>query len=47
MHKQCALRQRRLTGLVKRLTQLQQMKFDHTRRSLIKLGEAKARYRVV
>jgi hypothetical protein len=47
MHRQCALRRPRLTGLVKCLTQLQQMKFDHTRRLLIKLGEAKARYRVV
>jgi transposase len=45
IHKERAMRRRQLKGLVKRLKQLQQMKFNHTRQLLIKLGEAKARYR--
>ena len=42
---QRAMRQRQLKGLVKRLKQLQQMKFNDTRQLLLKLGEAKGRYR--
>ena len=42
---QRAMRQRQLKGLVKRLKQLQQMKFNDTRQFLLKLGEAKGRYR--
>jgi transposase len=45
IHKERAMRRRQLKGLVKRLKQLQQMKFNDTRQLLIKLGEAKARYR--
>lgn len=44
IHKERAMRQRQ-KGLVKRLKQLQQMKFNDTRRLLLKLGEAKGRYR--
>jgi hypothetical protein len=39
------MRQRQLKGLVKRLKQLQPMKFNDTRPLLLKLGEAKGRYR--
>lgn len=39
IHKERAMRQ--LKGLVKRLKQLQQMKFNDTRQLLLKLGEAK------
>jgi hypothetical protein len=42
---QRAMRQRQLKGLVKRLKQLQQMTFNDTRQLLLKLGEAKGRYR--
>ncbi|MDQ3565908.1 MAG: IS1634 family transposase [Pseudomonadota bacterium] len=42
---QRAMRQRQLKGLVQRLKQLQQMKFNDTRQLLLKLGEAKGRYR--
>ena len=45
VHKERAMRQRQLKGLVKRLKQLQQMKFNDTRQLLLKLGEAKGRYR--
>lgn len=45
IHKERAMRQRQLKGLVKRLKQLQQMKFNDTRQLLLKLGEAKGRYR--
>ena len=44
IHKERAMRQRQLKGLVKRLKQLQQMKFNDTRQLLLKLGEAKGRY---
>jgi transposase len=43
--KERAMRRRQLKGLVKRLKQLQQMKLNDTRRLLLKLGEAKGRYR--
>ena len=43
--KERAMRRRQLEGLVKRLKQLQPMKFKDTRQLLIKLGEAKGRYR--
>jgi len=43
--KERAMRRRQLKGLVKRLKQLQPMKFKDTRQLLIKLGEAKGRYR--
>ena len=39
------MRRRKLKALVKRLKQLQQMKFNDTRQLLLKLGEAKGRYR--
>jgi hypothetical protein len=42
---QRAMRQRQLKGLVQRLKQLQQMKFNDMRQLLLKLGEAKGRYR--
>ena len=42
---QRAMRRRKLKALVKRLKQLQQMKFNDTRQLLLKLGEAKGRYR--
>jgi transposase len=45
IHKERAMRRRQLKGLVKRLKQLQQMKFNDTRQLLLKLGEAKGRYR--
>jgi DDE family transposase len=45
LHKERAMRRRQLKGLVKRLKQLQQMKFNNTRQLLLKLGEAKGRYR--
>ena len=45
IHKERAMRRRQLKLLVKRLKQLQHMKFNDTRQLLIKLGEAKARYR--
>jgi transposase len=45
IHKERAMRQRQLKALVKRLQQLQQMKFNDTRQLLLKLGEAKGRYR--
>ena len=42
---QRAMRRRKLKALVKRLKQLQEMKFNDTRQLLLKLGEAKGRYR--
>lgn len=45
IHKERAMRRRQLKGLVKRMKQLQQMKFNDTRQLLLKLGEAKGRYR--
>ncbi|MEK7876912.1 MAG: IS1634 family transposase [Pseudomonadota bacterium] len=45
LHKERAMRRRQLKGLVKRLKQLQQMKFNDTRQLLLKLGEAKGGYR--
>ncbi|MGH8523855.1 MAG: IS1634 family transposase [Gammaproteobacteria bacterium] len=45
IHKERAMRRRQLKGLVKRLKQLQQMKLNDTRQLLLKLGEAKGRYR--
>ena len=45
IHKERAMRRRKLKALVKRLKQLQQMKFNDTRQLLLKLGEAKGRYR--
>ncbi len=45
IHKERAMRRRQLKALVKRLKQLQQMKFNDTRQLLLKLGEAKGRYR--
>ena len=45
IHKERAMRRRKLKALVKRLKQLQQMKFNDTRQLLFKLGEAKGRYR--
>src|SRR3989304_591490 len=45
IHKERAMRRRKLKALVKRLQQLQQMKFNDTRQLLLKLGEAKGRYR--
>jgi hypothetical protein len=44
IHKERAMRLRRLKGLVKRLQKLQTMQLE-TKQLLIKLGEAKARYR--
>jgi transposase len=44
IHKECAMRRRALKRLVKRLQTLQTMKLTRTQ-LLIKLGEAKARYR--
>ena len=44
-HKERAMRRRQLKALVKRLKQLQQMRFNDTRQLLLKLGEAKGRYR--
>ncbi len=45
VHKERAMRLRQLKALVKRLKQLQQMKLNDTRQLLLKLGEAKGRYR--
>src|SRR5262249_18669440 len=45
IHKERAMRQRQLKRLVKRLRQIQQMKFASTRAMLMKLGEARGRYR--
>lgn len=45
VHKERAMRRRQLKALVKRLQQLQQMKVNDTRQLLLKLGEAKGRYR--
>jgi hypothetical protein len=45
IHQERAMRRRKLKALVKRLKQLQQMKFNDTRQLLLKLGEAKGRYR--
>jgi transposase len=45
VHKERAMRRRHLTALLKRLKQLQLMTFKDTRQLLIKLGEAKGRYR--
>ncbi|MGH8567930.1 MAG: IS1634 family transposase, partial [Gammaproteobacteria bacterium] len=45
IHKERAMRRRQLKRLVKRLKQLQQMKFNDPRQLLLKLGEAKGRYR--
>jgi transposase len=45
IHKERAMRQRQLKRLVKRLKQIQQMKFTSTRPLLLKLGEARGRYR--
>jgi transposase len=45
IYKERAMRQRQLKALVKRLKQLQQMKFTSASALLLKLGEAKGRYR--
>jgi transposase len=45
IHKERAMRRQQLKGLVKRLKQLQQMRFNDTRQLLLNLGEAKGRYR--
>jgi transposase len=45
IHKERAMRQRQLRRLVKRLKQIQQMKFTSARALLLKLGEARGRYR--
>jgi transposase len=45
VNKERAMRRRRLKGLLKRLKELQQMTFKDARQLLIKLGEAKGRYR--
>jgi transposase len=44
-HKERAMRRRQLKALVKRLQQLQRMTFPDARPLLLKLGEAKGRYR--
>lgn len=44
INKERAMRRRQLSGLVKRLKQLQQMKFSSTQKLLLKLGAAKGRY---
>lgn len=44
-HKERAMRRAQLKKLVKRLQQLQQMSFKDSRELLMKLGEAKGRYR--
>jgi len=44
IHKERAMRQRQLRALVKRLNQLQQMKFSGTQKLLLKLGAAKGHY---
>lgn len=45
VNKERAMRRRQLKGLVKRLKELQGMTFKDARQLLIKLGEAKGRYR--
>jgi len=45
IHKERAMRRRQLKALVKRLQQLQQMTCTDPRQLLLKLGEAKGRYR--
>lgn len=45
IHKERAMRRRQLKRLVTRLKQLRQMQFKDTRQLLLKLGEAKGRYR--
>lgn len=45
VNKERAMRQRQLKRLLKRLKELQQMTFKDARQLLIKLGEAKGRYR--
>jgi hypothetical protein len=45
IHKERAMRRRQLKALVKRLKQLRQMTFNDTRQLLLKLGEARGRYR--
>ena len=45
VHKERAMRRRQLKALGKRLKELQQMTFKDARQLLIKLGEAKGRYR--
>lgn len=45
VNKERAMRRRQLKRLLKRLTELQQMTFKDARQLLIKLGEAKGRYR--
>src|SRR5687767_2155993 len=44
IHKERAMRRRQLRALVKRLNQLQQMKFSSTQKLLLKLGAAKGQY---
>ena len=44
-HKERAMRQRQLRALIKRLKELQQMKFSSTQKLLLKLGAAKGQYR--
>lgn len=44
IHKERAMRRRQLGALVKRLKELQQMKFSSTQKLLLKLGAAKGRY---
>ena len=44
IHKERAMRQRQLRALVRRLKQLQQMKFSSTQKLLLKLGAAKGQY---
>lgn len=44
INKERAMRRRQLSGLVKRLKQLQQMKLSSTQKLLLKLGAAKGRY---
>ena len=45
INKERAMRRRQLKALVKRLKQLQQMTFERAQPLLLKLGEAKGRYR--
>jgi transposase len=44
IHKERAMRQRQLRALVKRLKELQQMKFLSTQKLLLKMGAAKGKY---
>src|ERR671925_1493616 len=44
IHKERAMRQRQLRALLRRLNQLQQMKFSSTQKLLLKLGAAKGHY---